>query len=583
MGIITTNPANCKDCYRCVRACPVKAIRVRQGHAEVVAERCILDGECVRACPQQAKVVKTDLGSVKEWLRQGEKVVASLAPSFVSAFAATFAQMAAALQKLGFAEVEETAVAAQEVADAHRRILNQVDHPIIGSSCPTIVNLVERYYPSLVPILAPVVSPMVAHAKRLKGKMGNQTKVVFIGPCLAKVAEREREDLTGWVDGVITFADLFLLLKDQSIDPPNLSNANSSAPPIGAARLFPLGGGMLKTASLSSDLMAEQTLSATGLTECQAILDQLDRSLPAERMMIELLACPGGCINGPGHTGEGNYLERRRAVVAYAGPRSPETNTHDSQQVVKHDVQDGAPTEDPHCLPGHLACSFAPQVIVTSQPTDEQINDILASIGKIGPEDELNCGACGYSSCRAKAAAVFHGMAEREMCMPYMRQQAESMANLIIQASPDGVVVVDRDLKIVEVNPAFAHLFSCQRERVAGRSIGEFMDPEPFRQTCASQGSMHLDLTVPSYGLIFRGTFFYVAHQGVVISLLDNMTQEVTQRRELDQVRSETLEKAQEVINKQMRVAQEIAGLLGETTAETKVLLTKLMRVMRGE
>lgn len=571
MAIITTNPANCKDCYRCVRACPVKAIRIRHGHAEVVAERCILDGECVRVCPQHAKVVKTDLAAVQRWLKRGDAVIASLAPSFISAFTATFAQMSAALKQLGFAAVEETAVAAKSVADEHRRLLACADHPIIASSCPTTVNLVERYYPHLIPYLAPVVSPMVAHAMQLKEKLGNQVKVVFIGPCLAKIAEREREDIAKWVDAVISFKDLFLTLKDQSIDPSSLDDANLHADDIGAARLFPLGGGMLKTASLPTDLMADQTLSATGLPDCMAILDQLETEGLSGRMMVELLACPGGCINGPGHTGEGSPLQRRRQVVAHAG-RQP-----------AGDRPDAGTTEGGASADTRLACSFGSKPLAVAEPSEDQIHEILASIGKIGPEDELNCGACGYSSCRAKAVAVFHGMAEREMCMPYMRQQAESMANLIIQASPDGVVVVDRDLKIVETNPAFADMFSCQRERVAGRTIDEFMDSEPFRQTFETHGSMHLDLTVPSYGLIFRGTFFYVAHQGVVISLLDNMTQEVTQQRELDQVRGETLEKAQEVINKQMRVAQEIAGLLGETTAETKVLLTKLMKVMRGE
>jgi uncharacterized Fe-S cluster-containing protein len=216
-------------------------------------------------------------------------------------------------------------------------------------------------------------------------------------------------------------------------------------------------------------------------------------------------------------------------------------------------------------------------------PDEEAIKAILASIGKVGPEDELNCGACGYNSCREKAVAVFQGMAEREMCMPYMRQQAESMANAIILSSPNAVVVVDHRLQIVEINPAFATLFSCQKEKVRGRHIEQFMDPLPFTQAMGSELPIHYDITINSYGLIIRATLFYASHQRVIVGLLTNVTQEVTQQRQLDRVRSETLEKAQEVINKQMRVAQEIAGLLGETTAETKVLLSKLMKVMRSE
>lgn len=570
MAIITTNPANCKDCYRCVRACPVKAIRIHQGHAEVVSERCILDGECVRACPQHAKAVETNIAAVKEWLKRGEKVVASLAPSFVSAFSATFGQMTTALHQLGFTAIEETAVAAQGVADEHRRLLERADHPIIGSSCPTVVNLVERYYPHLISLLAPVVSPMVAHAMAVKGRMGDQVKVVFVGPCLAKIAERDREDIANWVDAVITFSDLFLLLKDQSIDPSVLEEANHLPEGIGVARLFALGGGMIKTAALPSDLMAVSTLSVTGLPECMTILDQLDAEM-AGPLMIELLACPGGCINGPGHTGEGTSLQRRQRVMAHADRETLERDQVGSMAV-------SAPA-----ISGHLTCCFASKSPAVLEPTDIEVREILASIGKIGPEDELNCGACGYSSCRAKAVAVYHGMAEREMCMPYMRQQAESMANLIIQATPNAVVVVNRELNVVEINPAFASMFACHREHVSGRSIDEFMDCAPFVQIFDSHQSIHVDLTIPAYGLILRGTFFYVAHQRMVIGLLADVTQEVTQHRELDQVRSETLEKAQEVINKQMRVAQQIAGLLGETTAETKVLLTKLMKVMRGE
>jgi iron only hydrogenase large subunit-like protein/uncharacterized Fe-S cluster-containing protein len=563
MGLIETIKASCRDCYKCVRYCPVKAIRVNDNHAQVVPERCIADGRCTLICPQSAKKVESALATVRDFLRSGATVVASLAPSFVTAGEWQPGQLVAALKQLGFTFVEETAEGAEFVAQAHLRLMKTADNPVITSCCPAIVNLIEIYYPDLLTYLAPVLSPMAAHGAILKSRYGAACKVVFIGPCIAKKGEAAVDN----VDAVMTFQELQELLAASRVAPQELEAQPCDGPGADRAHIFPAPGGLARTAALSTDLLAKEIVTIDGLEESIAFLDSF-AAVKANYSLIELLACRGGCISGPGMANSMGLHQRRERLLSYA-------------QQKRRKLSGGAAVVPPATL--NLDRTYTARPPFGVEPTETAIKAILARTGKYQPEDELNCGACGYNSCREKAVAVAKGLAEVDMCIPYMRAKAESRANLIIEMSPNAILVVDKDLVILEANPAARQKLMIGHEPLDGLLLERLIDPKYFREALLSKKIICGEVAYPAYNLVAWQSIVYLEKEEVLIGIFSDITKEREQREKLDRMTEETLEKAQEVINKQMRVAQEIAGLLGETTAETKVQLTKLMRLIQNE
>lgn len=567
MGIISTIEASCRDCYKCVRSCPVKAIKVTGGHAEVVETRCIADGRCVLVCPQQAKKVTDGKGLVRDFLLAKQKIAVSLAPSFVALEEFSDpGRLITALRELGFAYVAETAEAAELVAQEHLKLVEQDEEgPVITSCCPVVVNLIERYYPSLIKYLAPVVSPMVAHGRLLKAKYGQDLKTVFIGPCIGKKDEYSRAELQGSIDAVLTFQELRSMFAEEGIDPTS-AKPGTFDHSGGTARVFPTPGGLAKTAQLSTDLLAEEIVAIDGL---EAVIDFLARfeEVKNSLRLVELLACEGGCLMGPGLESNLSLYTRRQRLLRY-GRSGRDKPKADDQVKVGSNLS--------------LATSYAKRKLNKKTPTEDEIREVLSKTGKTKPEDELNCGACGYNSCREKAIAVLEGLAEIDMCIPYMRAKAESRANLICTMTPNAIFVVDRNLRILEVNPAAEEKFFCQQEQMVGKSLELLIDPVYFEKALRTKELVTGEVAYPTYGIVTWQAIFYVEAEEVLIGIFVDITKEHEQREKLALVKGETLTKAQEVIDKQMRVAQEIAGLLGETTAETKVLLTKLIKQIKN-
>ncbi|HHY97340.1 MAG TPA: 4Fe-4S binding protein [Firmicutes bacterium] len=599
MGLITVIEAKCKDCYKCVRSCPVKAIRIHQGHAEVVEERCILDGRCITVCPQHAKKVASDVDHVRGLISSGARVIAGLAPSFISAFHEYGPRrLVSILKKLGFQDVQETAFAAEFVAREHARVIAAGRRPLISSSCPAIANLLEQYYPHLLGYLAPVVSPMVAHGRLIKRFLGEDVAYVFIGPCVAKKNEARDKHVKGAVDGVLTFDELAAWILDVGLDLAELPEEDFMSMGdlyermggycdeiLREARYFPMAGGLARTAGIEAGLLAEDLVTISGIEECMDYFSKFPIEDGPD--LVEALACNGGCLAGPGlydiglQTGDDLY-SRRRKLLEYARLKTPYGDLGSHGGVGKteagEDGMKGWHQQGPIILP--LRRTYGPRDIRAPQPTEEDIRKILAATGKLTPEDELNCGACGYDSCRAKALAVFQGMAEIEMCIPYMRKRAESMAQVTFNLTPNGIIIVDRDLKILDINPAIENKFQMRRDAVVGRHLEDFLDARVFRNAIEKNGLASGEVEYPAYGLVTSQTAVYVEDQGLVVGVIADITQERAQRDRLRKMQEETLMGAQEVITRQMRVAQEIAGLLGETTAETKLVLTRLMKLM---
>jgi signal transduction histidine kinase/iron only hydrogenase large subunit-like protein len=415
-GLVLTIPEKCRVCYTCVRECPAKAIRIHAGQADVVPERCIGCGNCVRVCSQHAKKVYDSATAVRGLLERDPAdagarapVIACVAPSFPAEFGIADYQslsgidhtrLVGMIRKLGFDRVVEVAYGADLVARRYRKLVTEKPNArLIATTCPAIVLYIEKYHPELVPFLAPVVSPMIATARVVHRRYGADARVVFIGPCIAKKAEAAAERYRDDVTAALTFMELRQLLEEQGITPESVEPSEFDPPHPGKGMLFSVKRGILQAAGIAEDLIAGDVVAADGGSEFgHALREFSDGHLDVR--LLEVLSCKGGCIMGAGASTHAPLFSRRAAVSRYVRDRLPGRE---------------APAGDEDV---DLAAWFYPDDKSMPIPSQDEIKAILERIGKATPADELNCGACGYESCREHAIAIFDGLAESEMCLP---------------------------------------------------------------------------------------------------------------------------------------------------------------------
>ncbi len=555
MAYLNFNSSNCRNCYKCLRECPVKAISVLDDKAQINEELCILCGHCVGSCRFNAKVVASDIAKVRDLISR-KKVYVSLAPSFISSFDVKgFAAMEKALKALGFESVEETAVGAAAVTDEYKKLLEGGKYRnLIASACPATVRLISQYYPDALPFLAPVDSPMVAHARQLK-KAYKNCAVVFVGPCLAK--KREAAE-SGIIDAVLTFEELEAMLAEAKITPdPSLEDDKDAL----RARYYPINRGIIK--SFDGFVDGYEYLSVDGVNRSRNVLENITT---LEGMFIEMHACEFSCINGP------CALTPKRGGLFKA-----------TEQVREY-TRGGLSEKARPIRSGDYSHKYEriPMRLIT--PPDYEIRAILEATGKYKPEDELNCGACGYPTCRDKAIAVYNGMAEIDMCVPYMREKAESLSFDIIQNSPNGILAVDESFRITDINEEAARLLSIPRNGCKGELLERYFNPTDF-YIVASDGKAVDDkkIKLEKSGAWVEMSIRKVSGQNLLFCIMKDITEETEDKSRLDKLKEDTYRTTDEVIGKQMRVVQEIASLLGETAAETKIALLKLKNTLKTE
>lgn len=562
MEYLDFKTAKCKDCFKCLRECPVKAIRYENHQAKIVSEKCILCGRCTVVCPQNAKQVHSEKDDVMKLLSSGDMVIASVAPSFISSFGVkNFDVFQMAFKKLGFDFSEETAVGANAVTEEYARLLRQGNFKnMISSACPAINRMIQLYYPQALKYLAPVASPMVAHARMLKNRFPDG-KIVFIGPCVAK--KREAAE-SGIIDGVLTFEDLAELFREKNIDLSSFASEcdNTTPTQVNIAKYYPISNGIIK--SFKSLPSGYEFVAVDGVRRNFEVLRDIDS---LSDMFIEVNCCEHACINGPCSLQKEEYALKSNEQI---------------RKYVNMDLLHSA--DNTYLSPAKLDLSESHNEISRLDriaPTEREIKAVLAKTGKLTPEDELNCGACGYSTCRDKAIAVINGNADIEMCIPYMRTRAESMSYEIIQNSPYGVIVMDHDFKIMEYNTSARAILGINVFDAKGCfaydcfDVSEFMLAQDSGKN-VSRKRIFFDKS-KKYA---ETTIVLLKEHKILFAFLKDVTDKVEYSKQLDGVKKETIETTGEVIKKQMRVAQEIASLLGETTAETKVALLKLKKTL---
>ncbi|AZO96295.1 [Fe-Fe] hydrogenase large subunit C-terminal domain-containing protein [Halocella sp. SP3-1] len=560
MAIILTSEAKCKDCYKCIRHCPLKAIGLNDDQAWVIEERCILCGRCIEICPQNAKTTVSAIDILDKYLLDGEKIAVSLAPSYLAATTyQTPWKLVAGLKELGIAVIEETALAAEIVSREYYDVCHdEGNDSLISSCCPTIVSLIEKNFHSLIDKLSPVMSPMMIHARLLREKLGEDYKIIFIGPCFSKKEEISWDE-DNPLDAVLTFEEIIEFFKDKGIEADSLADIYPDCI-SSRARAYPLHRGILEVAGIKGSLLGD-VITVSGVEEAIEVFKDMEEGLISPRF-VEALGCKGGCIGGPAMANDYGVAHRKMRLSEFIEdtPRFNEENDispRNYQRKYRHYQQKD------------------------KLPSEEEIREILALTGKFTPEDESNCGGCGYSSCREKAVAVYNGRAEVEMCIPYMREKAESLSHAVVDSSLNGIIIVNEDMIIQEFNPTAEKMFNRKGIKPKGKYLSSFVDPADYIEVRDNQEIITDKYKeYEQYSLITRESIYPLEKYGVVIGLITDVTAEEKRKAEIDDMKLSALNKAKRVIREQMKVAQQIAGLLGESTAETKATLLELIDIM---
>ena len=547
--------SNCRNCYKCIRHCPVKSIRFSGNQAHIVGDECVLCGNCFVICPQNAREIRNDVEKAKVLLASGSPVVASLAPSFSANYEGCgIEDMRRALKKLGFADAEETALGATYVKNEYESIMaSGMQQVCISSCCPSVNLLIRRYYPEALKYLARVVSPMQAHCADIRARCNN-AKTVFIGPCIAKKQEAEEY---GDVDCVLTFAELSRWLQEAGIE---IEHTGAERIEHSHTRIFPTDGGVI--GSMTNRLSDCRYVSVSGPDNCINALKDISRGR-LSKCFIEMSMCSGSCIGGPAmdksHQGA---VHEFLTVTDSAG---------DNDFIVgKKPEMDKA-----HPYTGEE----------TQMPGNDAVREILRQMGKTKPEDELNCGSCGYNTCREKAVAVYQGKADLTMCMPYLRDKAESFSDNIINNTPNGILVLNEQLEVQQINKAAMRIMNIPDGcSVLGEPVVRLLDPLDFLSVLNTGKSIRdKRVYLADYKKYVEETVIMDHSFHIIMCIMRDITMQEQERQKKEELGRQTVEITDKVVDKQMRVVQEIASLLGETAAETKIALTKLKESLRDE
>lgn len=570
MGLLNFSTANCKSCYKCIRSCPVKAIKMKNDQAEIVEERCIACGQCLIVCPQHARDIESDLTRVKKAISNKKKMIASVAPSFPAAMDfKNPLRFVEGLKRLGFEVVEETSVGAELVVDLYKDYIQQnKNKSLITTCCPSANYLIQKYFPSLIDNMIPIVSPMIAHGKILKHTYGMDSFTVFIGPCTAKKYESIDFEHSGIIDSVLTFEEVMDWFKEDGIDILSLEGMDFDRAVSSRGSRFPIAGGILSNYGRENDDLRLEKISVHGIDECIEIFESIQNG-DLYRVLVEADTCKGSCIGGPGMPRCEEVLYKKYKRV---------------KEYVKSKPLDKVNSFDEVLRSSKFTKLFFDKSNKKQLASEEEITKILQTMGKFKKADELNCGGCGYNTCREKAQAVFEGMAEVNMCIHFIRGKAESLTNVIFEHSPNAIILLDDEYRVKEFNPTSEKIFNISALEAKDKPISAIIDDEAFRSVGETRrGIFGRRVYYPEYGVVLLENIVYIENQNVILGIMNDVTLQEKNQKELAKVREKTLDAAQDVIEKQMRVAQEIASLLGETTAETKMILTKLKNITIGE
>lgn len=554
---LQSKATNCKNCYKCIRHCPIKSISFASNKAQIIQDSCILCGRCYLMCPQEVKVIRNDVEVVKRFFKENKKVYVSLAPSFISYFSYTsMDEIVNALKKLGFYEVEETAIGATIVKKAYDEMLKEEDRDVVISSCCHSINLlIQKHYPDARKYLANILSPMLAHGKDIKTR-DPEAKVVFVGPCIAK---KNEADLNPYiVDVALTFKELEQWFKDEGISLKEVKYDWKKEK--SKARLFPTTGGILRTMECSKK--DYQYLAVDGVENSRRVIEDILAG-KIHKCFIEMSSCEGSCINGPVTNKEKSVIASYLDINKAAGEQDFVEGQIGYKDINKNYYSIG---------------------VKEATPSEEEIEAKLIEMGKTEKTKILNCGSCGYNTCREKAIAIIQGKADLEMCLPYLMEKAESFSDNIVSNSPNGILVLDQSLNIQTLNKTMCRIINIDNPSVViHKNVSSILDTKDFFAALCGEMVFRRKSYLSEYDKYVENTVIYDQKFHVLLSIMKDITKEEINRQKHEEIVKKSLEITDKVVEKNMRAVQEIASLLGETTAETKVALSSLKDTIKDD
>lgn len=561
--IVESSRVSCRDCYRCLRVCPVKAISVSKGQTQIVEEKCIRCGACVRECFIHVRHTASDFRDVQQYIKGNRFVVASVDPAFPALFKDwRTGKLAAALRALGFTAVHE---AAEAIPAVERSVQALGASGGILPNCSAVVNYVERYFPELTDKLLPVASPMIVHGRMLKQKYGKSAVVVYICPCSAKVYEAHRSENAGAVDCVITFQELMGWITKEHKDMAALEEvpfdcaASLSEEEARRARVTSLQGGLLHSCGYSWDPNQTAAYSVSGTQDVTDLLTEMRRGHVSG--LVEPLFCHGGCCNGPNFSRRNDtFVSRRAAVLRYARSAS-------------------APHSDGAARRVDTAADYAPHPYVPAREIrEEEITAILKQQGRSVEGQQFNCGACGYKTCRERAIAILEGMAEPEMCFPYMRAQLRKRTDRIVEVLPCGVVQLDGELRIRHMNRSFEKMFMCN-DAVIGKRISYLISDEGFDKL-AAEGAELYETVRSKYGIRYHEIVFPMRDENEYVGIFTDISALKIDSYQIDLIKRQTLENAKDLLHQQIAFSQDLAAYIGRNEAKSEALVKQIMALL---
>lgn len=555
---ITLSKSKCKSCYKCIRSCPVKAISLKENKRQISSNRCIACGRCLMVCPQKHKHLDKDVISAMPLITKDKKLIASIDPTFAAYFGEEHTKIVAALKRLGFYHVEETAVALDILHQQYVELFNKNQQKYyISSTCSAVNLLVQKYYPELNQYMIPCLPAMMLHGRVLKKKYALDSKVIFFGPCIAaKIESNEFFHESKDIDYVLTFEELQQWLDYENIILKDLEEIPFDNEGSKYGKVFPV----LKEETNKSLPHNKDCIQVNGFKNTKEVLEAI-RAEELDDAFVKINFCLNGCVNGPAfYNSDRNLFSRKKAIIQY-GEKGKDKEEH----YINISIND-------------YTRNFSNKKVSNLQPMEEEIKKILKEMGKLKENDELNCGSCGYDTCRDKAIAIYNNMDKTDMCLPYIRNKSETISNLIFENSPNYIFLVNRDLKILSINPAaMAHL-NVEKQKNNDLSLVGLLDYIDYMKVFDKRKSMcGKKVKLQDGNLTVIQNLLYIKEQDTILAILNDISNEEQRERELMNVRQNTAEMVQKVIRKQMMVAQEICSVLGETTAETKVALNKFL------
>ncbi|MCT4615645.1 MAG: 4Fe-4S binding protein [Marinifilaceae bacterium] len=565
---IYTENTNCQDCYKCIRNCDVKAIKIKSHKASVIDDLCIACGKCIDVCPANAKKMRNDISYVKMLLAQGKKIIVSLAPSYLSEFnGISKSKMISNLKKMGFHSVSETAIGAEITTSKVREWLKEKTSGVFYSSCcPVVVELICKYYPNLKEKISPFSSPVIAHAEFLKKQIDSDTEIIFIGPCVGK--KKEIDKYPELLSASLSFKELREWAKEEGLDfePDNQDYKKEEFYPFEAKNgsVYPIDGGMIDGLSKGIEALSTNMMSFSGLDEIREILDNAENFDTDKALFLELMACKGGCVNSYSSSTKGAIAQKRIKIIS-----DNKINKEQGSSIKQEDAKEI-----------HIKNKFLQEgieKIKSLEYSEEQIHDALKYIGKLSDEDCLNCGGCGYQSCRNFVIALLEGKAERNMCVSYMRNVAQNKATVLLQKMPYGVVIVDDRLEIVESNLNFAKMMGEDVERIfqlkpglEGADMKKLFPFHKYFSNLIHSGEDEVQKDIRFGDKLYSLSIFTLQPKRLVCGIIHNLKMPELRREEV-------IKRSQKVIRKNLETVQKIAFLMGENASETESILNSIV------